>query len=101
MMIFHFFYFFFQFFHFFFFNAFFPLNLLLKSNTQALGLEVEMVKGKGPHFPSPLVAPTDLSRLNKNVDVNKELGYVFDAITLTRHSLTGLVPLFGFCGAPV
>ena len=35
------------------------------------------------------------------VDVHKELGYVFSAITLTRHKLEGKVPLIGFCGAPV
>jgi uroporphyrinogen-III decarboxylase len=29
------------------------------------------------------------------------LGYVFEAITLTRHELKGKVPLIGFCGAPV
>ena len=30
---------------------------------QALGLEVQMVKGKGPHFPEPLRSPSDMSRL--------------------------------------
>lgn len=34
------------------------------------------------------------------VDVEKELKYVFDAITLTRTQLDGEVPLIGFCGAP-
>ena len=56
---------------------------------------------KGPHFPEPLVHPSDMSKLNTHVDVYKELGYVFDAITLTRHTLAGRVPLFGFCGGPV
>ena len=46
-------------------------------------------------------APDDLKRLSLPVDVNKELGYVFEAITLTRHRLQGRVPLIGFCGAPV
>ncbi|KAJ3028103.1 hypothetical protein HK097_006030, partial [Rhizophlyctis rosea] len=32
--------------------------------------------------------------------VDTELGYVFDAITLTRTKLAGRVPLFGFVGAP-
>ena len=32
--------------------------------------------------------------------MNKELGYVFDAITMTRKALQGEVPLIGFCGAP-
>eukprot|EP00729_Bicosta_minor_P005408 gene5408-20183_t len=53
---------------------------------QALGMEVQMVK--------------DLDKLNKDADVHKELGYVFEAITLTRQKLEGKVPLFGFCGGP-
>merc|ERR1712004_582788 len=67
---------------------------------QALGMEVLMVPGKGPSFPSPLVVPEDLEKLNKNCDVHKELGYVYEAITLTRHNLEGKVPLIGFSGAP-
>lgn len=67
---------------------------------QAMGLVVEMVPGKGPHFPQPLESPADLNRLQLPVDVNKELGYVFSAITLTRQKLEGKVPLIGFCGAP-
>ncbi|KAN0062330.1 Uroporphyrinogen decarboxylase in heme biosynthesis [Thecaphora frezii] len=67
---------------------------------QAMGMEVEMLPSKGPHFPSPLVTPKDIERLTKKVDVDKELGYVFDAIRLTRTKLDGEVPLIGFCGAP-
>lgn len=59
-----------------------------------------MLEAKGPHFPAPLKTPADLSRLNYKVDVNKELSYVFEAITLTRHKLNGQVPLFGFAGGP-
>ncbi|KAI8067177.1 uroporphyrinogen decarboxylase [Gongronella butleri] len=67
---------------------------------QALGLEVEMVAGKGPVFPAPLVSPEDMSRLEKDVNVDEALGYVYKAITLTRHRLEGRVPLYGFIGAP-
>ncbi len=56
---------------------------------------------KGPTFPEPLVTPDDLTKLEKEVDVYKSLGYVYDAITLTRHKLEGRVPLIGFSGAPV
>lgn len=59
-----------------------------------------MVAGKGPVFPAPLETPECFSRLTENVDVEKELGYVYQAITLTRHKLDGRVPLFGFIGAP-
>lgn len=70
---------------------------------QALGMVVEMLPAKGPHFPNPLKSPTDGQYeevLNKKVDVAVELDYVYKAITMTRHKLKGRVPLFGFCGAP-
>ncbi|KAI0643751.1 uroporphyrinogen decarboxylase [Trametes meyenii] len=65
---------------------------------QALGMEVQM--NPGPHFPDPLNVPADVERLSKDVDVDKALGYVYEAITQTRHALNGEVPLIGFCGAP-
>lgn len=64
-------------------------------------MDVQMVAGKGPTFPEPLKEPEDLQRLRAKVDVAKELGYVFKAITLTRHKIEGKVPLIGFTGAPV
>ncbi|XP_061488787.1 uroporphyrinogen decarboxylase isoform X3 [Rhineura floridana] len=67
---------------------------------QALGMEVVMVPGKGPTFPEPLKEVEDLLKLQQKVDVAAELGYVFQAITLTRHKLEGKVPLIGFSGAP-
>ena len=70
---------------------------------QAMGMTVEMLDGKGPHFPNPLKSPTDEQYeelLLRDVDVEKELDYVYKAITLTRQKLRGRVPLFGFCGAP-
>ncbi|RUS22635.1 Uroporphyrinogen decarboxylase-domain-containing protein [Endogone sp. FLAS-F59071] len=67
---------------------------------QALGMEVEMIPGKGPSFPSPLDKPADLARLLNEVDVAASLGYVYEAITMTRKALDGRVPLLGFIGAP-
>jgi uroporphyrinogen decarboxylase len=67
---------------------------------QALGMTVEMLTGKGPHFPQPLSVSEDLDRLDANVNIAEKLKYVFDAITLTRKSLEGKVPIFGFAGAP-
>lgn len=66
-------------------------------------MEVEMVDKKGPHFPNPLKNPEDEQYrqvLERQVDVAKELDYVYKAITLTRQKLAGRVPLIGFCGAP-
>lgn len=70
---------------------------------QAMGMEVVMLLEKGPHFPEPLRDPEDeqfKEVLGREVDVKKELGYVYEAITLTRKKLDGRVPLYGFCGAP-
>ena len=70
---------------------------------QALGMEVVMNPGTGPHFPNRLTSPQDQQYkeiLDKQVDVVNELRYVFDAITLTKRKLEGRVPLYGFCGAP-
>ncbi|KAI9501766.1 Uroporphyrinogen decarboxylase in heme biosynthesis [Coemansia spiralis] len=70
---------------------------------QAMGLEVQMVPGKGPHFPEPLKGPKDMQRLTDKkaeFSVDKELDYVYKAITNTRHALGGQVPLLGFVGAP-
>ena len=59
-----------------------------------------MIEAKGPTFDDPLVTPEDIKNLKTEVDVKRELGYVMDAITLTRKELNGRVPLFGFIGAP-
>ncbi|KAK4474307.1 hypothetical protein MN116_000393 [Schistosoma mekongi] len=67
---------------------------------QALGMEVKMQPGVGPKFTKPLNSIKDLDRLNAKVDVRKELNYVYESITLTRHRLEGKVPLIGFSGAP-
>jgi uroporphyrinogen decarboxylase len=65
---------------------------------EAMGLKVEM--NPAPSLPNPLRTPEDLARIPKEIDVNKELGYVFEAVNLTRRNLQGEVPLIGFCGAP-
>ncbi|KAK0272336.1 Uroporphyrinogen decarboxylase in heme biosynthesis [Friedmanniomyces endolithicus] len=70
---------------------------------QAMGMEVVMVDGKGPHFPDPLGSPEDKQYeevMEREVDVKESLDYVYKAITLTRQKLEGRVPLYGFCGAP-
>ena len=68
-----------------------------------MGMEVQMVDGVGPRFPNPLRSPSDpqyKQLLERKVDVQKELKYVYQAITLTRTKLAGRAPLYGFCGAP-
>jgi len=67
---------------------------------QCLGLEVVMKPAKGPVFPSPLLTPEEVDTRLVVPNVDRDLGYVFSAITLTRHKLEGKVPLIGFAGAP-
>ncbi len=66
---------------------------------QAMGMEVQMVEGKGPYLPDPVKQIADLKKL-RVPDVNESLGYVFDALALTKKTLAGRVPLIGFAGAP-
>jgi uroporphyrinogen decarboxylase len=66
---------------------------------QAMGLEVQMIETKGPFLPDPIKNIRDLDRLHLP-DVEEELGYVFDALRLTKKTLDGRVPLIGFAGAP-
>lgn len=69
---------------------------------QAMGMQVEMLAGSGPHFPNPLLGPEDAQRriLDRETDVFAELKYVYAAVTKTRHGLEGKVPLIGFCAGP-
>lgn len=62
---------------------------------QAMGLTVEMIKGTGPHFPAPLGTPDDFERLVMKPDVDGELGYVYEAITLTRMELKVRIAYLG------
>ena len=66
---------------------------------QAMGMEVQMVEGKGPLLPDPVRQLKDLDKLHIP-EVEEKLGYVFDALRLTKKTLDGRVPLIGFAGAP-
>lgn len=66
---------------------------------QAMGLEVQLIENKGPFLPAPVRCQADISRIHVP-DVQASLGYVFDAIRLTKQELNNRVPLIGFAGAP-
>jgi uroporphyrinogen decarboxylase len=66
---------------------------------QAMGLEVQLIENRGPVLPDPVRTPADLSRVFVP-DIEESLGYVFDAIRLTKKELNNRVPLIGFAGAP-
>jgi len=64
-----------------------------------MGLKLYFVTGEGPKFEHPLRTAEDIRKLPRP-DVNESLGYVMDAISLTRTELDGKVPLIGFSGSP-
>lgn len=65
---------------------------------EAMGLTYEMVEKKGPHFPKTVQSIKDIDTLKvANPD---DLGYVYEAIKITKKNLDGRVPLIGFAGAP-
>ena len=64
-----------------------------------MGLKLYFVAGEGPKFEHPIQSADDIRKL-PSPDVNESLGYVMDAITLTRRELDGKVPLIGFSGSP-
>lgn len=66
---------------------------------EAMGLPYEMVEKKGPFFPKTISTDDDLKALKK-ADAESDLGYVLEAIKITKKELGGRVPLIGFAGAP-
>jgi uroporphyrinogen decarboxylase len=67
---------------------------------EAMGLDYEMIEQKGPWFEKTIRSEKEFALLSTNVDVEDRLGYVLDAISLTKKELNNRVPLIGFAGAP-
>ena len=66
---------------------------------EAMGLAYQMVEKKGPFFPDTIKTAAQVGRL-KTVKPEEDLGYVIEAIKITKRALNGRVPLIGFAGAP-
>lgn len=66
---------------------------------QAMDIDVKMVPGKGPVIPDPIRTLASIEALN-TADVAGRLGYVMEAIKLTKQALNDEVPLIGFAGSP-
>ncbi len=67
-----------------------------------LGVDAAIIfskEAKGPYFPSPIRHEADLAKI-RIADPVADLGYVLEAIRLTKKELNGRVPLIGFAGAP-
>jgi uroporphyrinogen decarboxylase len=65
---------------------------------EAMGLPYTMEEGKGPYFPNTVKTEADLDKLK--IADEDSLGYVINAIKVTKKELNGRVPLIGFAGAP-
>jgi uroporphyrinogen decarboxylase len=65
----------------------------------AMDLGLYFVTGEGPKFERPVQTSAAIRSL-KVPDVEKTLGYVFDAVRTIRRELDGKVPLIGFAGSP-
>ncbi|MCS6817350.1 MAG: uroporphyrinogen decarboxylase [Blastocatellia bacterium] len=66
---------------------------------EAMGLTLRIEEGVGPHLEDPVRTAADVARLTVP-DPREKLGYVLNAIRVTRERLRGRVPLIGFAGAP-
>ncbi len=65
----------------------------------AMGLGLYFVSGEGPKFKNTIQSAADIRNLTVP-DMEDSLGYVMDAIRLTRREIDGKVPLIGFSGSP-
>ena len=66
---------------------------------QAMNIEVEMRDGIGPYISQPINSKVALDQVTLP-DVEEHLGYVFEAVRMTKSALNDRVPLIGFAGAP-
>ncbi|MCK4562776.1 MAG: uroporphyrinogen decarboxylase, partial [Flavobacteriaceae bacterium] len=66
---------------------------------QAMNIPFEMKEGLGPYLPNPIRSQKDVdATIVPNID--ETLGYVMDAIKLTKEMLNNEIPLIGFAGSP-
>jgi len=65
---------------------------------EAMGMNVEIIESKGIKLSPPIRSQVDIDRLSVP-EVHDKLGYVLDAIRLTKKELDNRVPLIGFSGA--
>jgi len=66
---------------------------------QAMNIEVEMKAEVGPWIPTPIRSEKELNEVIVP-DAQVALGYVIDAVKMTKQALNNKVPLIGFAGSP-
>ena len=67
---------------------------------QAMQIPVEMKDGIGPWIPNPIRSSEQVSQVIVP-DIHEHLGYVLDAVKMTKQALNDRVPLIGFAGSPL
>ena len=67
---------------------------------EAMGLSYEMIEAKGPRFPKTIEQEADITVLRSGEAAAHELGYVYEALRITKRELGDRIPLIGFAGAP-
>ena len=65
---------------------------------EAMGLDLEFIKGVGPVFANPIHTEKDLDKLLSLEDSVGSLDYVYNAVKTTKSAVD--VPLIGFTGSP-
>ncbi len=67
---------------------------------EAMGFAYKMEEEKGPIFENIIASPLDVQKLSVE-HIAERLGYVTEAIKITKKNLNNRVPLIGFAGAPL
>ena len=65
---------------------------------EAMGMNVEIIESKGIKLTPPIRSQADIDKLIVP-EIDDKLGYVLDAIRMTKKELDNRVPLIGFTGA--
>jgi uroporphyrinogen decarboxylase len=66
---------------------------------QAMNIPFEMKAGVGPYLPNPIRSQKDVDQTIVP-EIKDELGYVMEAIKMTKEMLNDEIPLIGFAGSP-
>nr|WP_297307628.1 uroporphyrinogen decarboxylase [uncultured Flavobacterium sp.] len=66
---------------------------------QAMNIEVLMKEDVGPWLPNPIRSAADVEQVIVP-NIEETLGYVMEAIKITKEMLDNRVPLIGFAGSP-
>jgi uroporphyrinogen decarboxylase len=66
---------------------------------EAMGMHLTMVESRGPALSPPVRAAHQVHDLAE-VDPERQLRFLLDALAETKRALNGRVPLIGFCGSP-